>query len=76
MEEKFTITEIAYRLYRVRGQSAVLQFGKDLELPHAKCEPCEWVSPIQDGACLVCGEANDSPIEVTFSVESLRRTPL
>lgn len=54
---------VAYWIYERLGQDSVLEFGSFLDLPHAYCEPCEWMSPFVDNACLVCGSTYNPTIQ-------------
>jgi hypothetical protein len=49
-------TDKAEELYSNGGQAEVLAFFTEVpNVEWADCVPCEWESPISNGACLVCG---------------------
>ena len=51
----------AYKIYEKGGQDRVIQSAKDGVLKadyYNYCMPCEWISPIYNKACLVCGTVN------------------
>ena len=51
--------EICERIYSKHGQGAVMDYivTNHPMVPWSYCEPCETDSPMDDGACLVCGSA-------------------
>ena len=67
---------VAYWIYERRGQDAVLEFADLLDLPHAYCEPCEWISPFVDDACLVCGSSYNPKVQKGTSGTPTRRRNL
>ena len=53
----------AYKIYEKHGQVAVLKAVERGELKYDfydHCEPCEWISPIWESVCLVCGTVNEN----------------
>jgi hypothetical protein len=68
-ENKMDNYEKAYEIYEKHGQSAVLKAVEEGELEYDSykyCEPCEWISPIWENSCLVCGtiyEEEPSPFK-------------
>lgn len=52
-----TLSDICERIYSKRGQYAVMDFITAYlpEIEWDYCEPCEIVSPVDRGCCLVCG---------------------
>jgi len=49
------------KLYQSKGQQAVFDYAlKHKDIKWSYCEPCEIDSPIEDGACLVCGSQIES----------------
>ena len=60
-EEK-ELADFLYEMYVNFGQHAVIDFVRNRQesgqLPEAswqECEGCETLSPVHEGACLVCG---------------------
>jgi hypothetical protein len=51
------LREVCEIIYHNKGQSAVFDFvlAHYPKIKWAECSPCEISSPIQNGACLVCG---------------------
>tara|TARA_R100000656_G_scaffold5166_1_gene6832 strand:- start:281 stop:457 length:177 start_codon:yes stop_codon:yes gene_type:complete len=50
----------AYEIYEKQGQDGVLAAVRQSKLKIDKwgfCEPCEYLSPIYQNCCLVCGES-------------------
>lgn len=57
------LREICDAIYFDGGQSAVLAYVSEAHpaTPWANCGPCESWSPVDDGACLVCGSMVVTP---------------
>lgn len=58
--EQVTLHNLTYAIYQGFGQDAVHAFALDIQkrgeaITWKMCQPCEVVSPINDNACLVCG---------------------
>lgn len=51
------LEEICEEIYVSGGQYAVYDYVLEAhpDTPWADCGPCEALSPVNDGACLVCG---------------------
>ena len=73
--DKSDFVDKCYSLYQKHGQDAVLEYaelyGDEVGVVWETCEPCEWVSPILDGECLVCGHDTTVSFDAeSFSAES------
>jgi hypothetical protein len=66
-----SLSEVCQILYEKKGQSAVLEFvlNNFPEMEWLPCEPCEISSPIENGACLVCGsKVTARKVKVTYEM--------
>ena len=51
-----SITEVCNKLYHLHGQGAIEELMNNIQWEHyARCQPCETIAPVYDGACLICG---------------------
>lgn len=51
--------EILVKAYEDGGYTAVEELCKPHNLPRARCEPCEMVTPTFEAACACCGTTRE-----------------